>query len=97
MPLEQSASFENVCEVVQARLTDFGGRLGASNFLGRGRGLQKGSPSAGPLEKSFLCLWCACRMSHKGLRCWELDFVLIAVTPIFVHHRCFTGFWSEHG
>ena len=34
-------------------------------------------------------------MSHKGLRCWELDFVLIAVTHIFVHHRCFKVFWSK--
>ena len=32
---------------------------------------------------------------HKGLRCWELDVVLIAVTQIVVHHRCFEVFWSK--
>ena len=33
-------------------------------------------------------------MTHKGLRCWELDFVLIAVTQVFVHHKCFKDCWS---
>ena len=34
-------------------------------------------------------------MSEKGLRRWELDFVLIAATQIFVHPRCFKVFWSK--
>ena len=33
---------------------------------------------------SFVCLWCACSVSHKGLRCWALDVALIAVTQMFV-------------
>ena len=34
-------------------------------------------------------------MSHKGLRCWEWDFVLIAVAQTFVHHSCFKVCWSK--
>ena len=57
-----------------------GGGLGAPQFLGGGvlvGELQKGAPLAGLLSKSFVCSWCACSVSHKGLRCWELDVVLI--------------------
>ena len=33
--------------------------------------------------------------AHKGLRCWELDFVLIAVTHIFVHQGYFKVLWTS--
>ena len=67
------------------------GRGGGSNFLG-GRELQKGTPSAGPCKIALFacCVPAACHT----LGCWELGFVLITVTHIFVHHRCFKTFWT---